>query len=223
MQKDYSPFYTTWIYNIRIDPIKWLVLIKMFDIGTNVRCTTMETNVSYPTALYAFDCMRYAILKSRYAMNIKIRGKFELDEEYFGGKRKGNRGRGVKNKIIVFGILERKGSVRVKIVKNVNARTLLKKTIKKVKDSSAYANKWKGCDSLVFSGCQRLVIDHSKLFGKDKVHINGIEGFWSYAKQNLAKHHGMKPDKFPMYIKEMEWRYNNKDRFMLLLNYLCGG
>ena len=39
---------------------------------------------------------------------------------YFGRKRKGNRGCGVKNKTIVFGILERKGNVRVQIVKNKN-------------------------------------------------------------------------------------------------------
>ena len=93
----------------------------------------MEANVSHLTALYAFDCMRYAILESSYVMDRKIRGKFELDETYFGGKLKGNRGRGAKNKIIVFGILERKGSVQVEIVKNVKARTLLNKMIKKVK------------------------------------------------------------------------------------------
>ena len=38
------------------------------------------------------------------------------------------------------------------------------------------------------------------------VYINGIEGFWSFAKENMAKHH-----KFLLYIKEMEWRYNNRD------------
>ena len=132
-KKDYKPFYATWIYDIRIDPIKWPVLIKMFDIGTSARCATMEANVSYPTALYAFDCMCYAILESSYVMDRKIRGKFELDETYFGDEHNGNRDREAKNKIMVFGILEKKGSVRVEIVKNVKARTLLKKTVKKVK------------------------------------------------------------------------------------------
>ncbi len=44
---------------------------------------------------------------------------------YFGGKRKEDRGRGAKNKTIVFGILERKGKVHVAIVSNVKAKTLL--------------------------------------------------------------------------------------------------
>jgi hypothetical protein len=34
-----------------------------------------------------------------------ISGEVEMDESYFGGKRKGSRGRGAKNKIPVFGIL----------------------------------------------------------------------------------------------------------------------
>ena len=32
-----NPFYDIWIYDIQIDPIKWLVLIKMFDIGAITR------------------------------------------------------------------------------------------------------------------------------------------------------------------------------------------
>ena len=50
--------------------------------------------------------------------------------------KKGNRGRGARNKTIVFGILERDGKVHVEIVNNVKAKTLLKSTIRKVKKGS---------------------------------------------------------------------------------------
>jgi transposase len=36
-------------------------------------------------------------------------GKIELDESYFGGVRKGKRGRGAAGKVPVFGILKRGG------------------------------------------------------------------------------------------------------------------
>jgi len=36
-----------------------------------------------------------------------LKGELEANEAYFGGKRKGKRGRGVRGKTIVFGILER--------------------------------------------------------------------------------------------------------------------
>ena len=59
-ENDYRSFYATWIYNIRIDPIKWFVLIKMFDLGKMPGRVAMEADVSYPTDLYAFDCICYA-------------------------------------------------------------------------------------------------------------------------------------------------------------------
>jgi transposase-like protein len=38
----------------------------------------------------------------------------------------------------------------------------------------------------------------------------GIEGFWSYAKERLLKYHGLKEENFPYYLKELEFRYNNR-------------
>jgi transposase len=46
----------------------------------------------------------------------KLKGEIELDEAYFGGKRKGRRGRGAGGKSIVFGLLERDGRVYTQIV-----------------------------------------------------------------------------------------------------------
>ena len=40
-----------------------------------------------------------------------LEGEVEMDESYFGGKRKGKRGRGAEGKIPVFGILVRDGRV----------------------------------------------------------------------------------------------------------------
>ena len=56
-------------------------------------------------------------------------------------------------------------------------------------------------------------------------HINGMEGFWGFAKLNLAKYRGVSSKKFPLYLKEMEWRYNNRncDLFDLLVQYMLRG
>ncbi len=220
---DYRPFGGTWIDIINIDFTKWLVLIKLFDLGISARRAARETDVSYPTALNAFDCIRYSILYHLAKSDKKLKGKIEADEAYFGGRRKGDRGRGAKNKTIVFGTLERKGKVHVEILINVKAKTLLAGTIKKVKKGSiVYTDKWKGYDSLMFHGYRHLSIDHSKTFGRVDVYINGVEGFWSFAKERMAKHHGVSSEKFLLYIKEMEWRYNNRDddTFSLLLDYV---
>jgi transposase len=153
-----------------------------------------------------------------------FRGEIELDESYFGGRRKGKRGRGAAGKVPVFGILERNGTVRVEVVRNVTAQSLLSMTIKTVRRGSiVYTDKFRGYDALMFCGYRHLRVDHGKRFSSGKVYINGLEGFWSYAKERLIKFHGVSKEKFPLYLKEMEFRYNNRqqDIFPMLVQKLC--
>ena len=51
-------------------------------------------------------------------MSEAFEGAVENDESYFGGKRKGIRGRGAAGKIAVFGILKRGGSVYAQMIAN---------------------------------------------------------------------------------------------------------
>ena len=152
-----------------------------------------------------------------------LKGELEADEAYFGGKRKGKSERGAGGKTIVFGILERGGKVSVSIVQDVSAESLMTETVKRVRRGSiVYTDKWRGYDSLMFCGYKHLNIDHRYKFKQGKVYINGIEGFWSFAKERLIKHHGISRQKFLYYIKEMEWRYNNrgKDLFEYLVDLM---
>ncbi len=148
-------------------------------------------HLSYKTALRAFDAIRYSILEELANTDKVLKGQIEADEAYFGGKRNGkSRTRCQKQDHCVWNLRE-KARVHVEIVNNVKAKTLLKSTIRKVKKGSiVYTDKWKGYDSLVFHGYKHLSVDHNKMFGKGDVYINGIEGFWSFAKENMAKHHG---------------------------------
>ncbi|MCK9592380.1 MAG: transposase [Methanoregula sp.] len=108
-----------------------------------------------------------------------------MDELYFGGRRKGNRGRGAAGKIPVFGILERGGKVRVEVVPNVTGETLLTMAIRKVKRGSLiYTDKFRSCNSLISYGFRHMRIDHGKRFVNGKVYINGIEGFWLLQKKD---------------------------------------
>ena len=52
-------------------------------------------------------------------------GSVELDESYFGGRRKGRRGRGAAGKVVVFGILKRNGRVYTVVVDNAKSDTLM--------------------------------------------------------------------------------------------------
>lgn len=161
--------------------------------------------------LKAFDVIRYAIISSDENAAELLGGEIELDESYFGGRRKGKRGRGAAFKVPVFGILERNGVVKVEVVKDVSVHSLLDMTLKTVRRGSiVYTDRFRSYDSLMFCGYRHLRVDHGKRFAAGKVYINGLEGFWSYAKQRLAKFHGVSKKKFPLYLKEMEFRFNNR-------------
>lgn len=48
----------------------------------------------------------------------------EVDESYFGGRTKGQRGRWTARKVLVFGLLKRGGKVYTKIFPDVSSVTL---------------------------------------------------------------------------------------------------
>lgn len=68
-------------------------------------------------------------------------GEIEVDESYFGGKRKGKRGRGAAGKIPVFGLLKRGGKVYARVIPVAKGGTLLPIIERKVvPDSIVYTD-----------------------------------------------------------------------------------
>jgi transposase len=211
----FGEFTGTWLAEVRIAPRTWLWVLKLFELEVTALQAARQTGLSYPTVLRAFTVIRRAIL-AREEPSL-LREEVEADESYFGARRKkGKRGRGAAGKIPVFGILERKGKVKVSVVPNVSTRTLMDKTVTFVKRGSlVYTDRFASYDALTFYGYQHLRVDHAVHFSTGRVHINGLEGFWSYAKGKLFKHHGVSPSRFPLYLYEMQFRYNHRQENLL--------
>lgn len=209
----FHDFSGRWINKVQITAKDWLWILKLFELELSARRIADQVRLSYPTVLKAVTVIRMAIISHTRDVDALLGGEVEMDESYFGGRRKGKRGRGAANKVPVFGILERNGIVKVEVIKDVTAETLLNMTVKTVRRGSiVYTDKFRGYDSLMFCGYRHMKINHHKIFASGKVYINGVEGFWSYAKERLIKFHGISKEKFPLYIKEMEFRYNNRDK-----------
>lgn len=207
---DFHNFTGRWINRLRISKQQWLWIVKFFELEMSARKACQQLDLSYPTVLKAMTTIRMAIVANGSNPEL-LQGEVEMDEAYFGGRRKGKRGRGAAAKVPVFGILERNGKVVVEVVDDVTAKTLIEQTIKTVRRGSIiYTDKYRAYDSLMCCGFRHLSINHKLRFASGKVYINGIEGFWSYAKERLIKHHGVSKKRFPLYIKEMEFRYNNR-------------
>ncbi len=202
----------------------WLRVVKMFELELSARKIALQLELPYYKIFKAMMTIRYAILAhAPDAEAILHSGEIELDESYFGGRRKGNRGRGAAGKVPVFGILTRGGKAYVEVVLDVSAKTLIGITVKKVRRGSVvYTDKYRSYDSLMYCCYRHLSVEHRDKFVDGKVHINGLEGFWSWAKERLFKHHGISAKHFPLYLKELEFRYNRRHEsiFETLIEYL---
>jgi transposase len=58
--------------------------------------------------------------------------------------------------------------------------------------------------------------ERGRPLGRD--HINGIEGFWSYAKNWLYPYRGVPTKYFHLYLAEVCWRFNHCDEDLKLLS-----
>ena len=151
-------------------------------------------------------------------------GEIEVDESYFGGARKGKRGRGAAGKTPVFGLLKRGGKVYAVTIPNARRETLLPIIENKIQpDSIVYTDSFQVYDVLDVSDFHHVRINHSQLFAEDRNHINGIENFWNQAKRHLRRYNGIPKHHFHFYLKECEWRFNYRptaNLLKVLLQYL---
>ena len=136
-------------------------------------------------------------------------GEVEIDESYFGGVRKGKRGRGAAGKVVVFGMLKRHGKFFTVVIENTYTKTLMNEIARKITpDSVVYSDAYHSYDALDVSEFHHHRINHSEAFVDQKNHINGIENFWNQAKRVLRKYNGIDKKSFPLFLKECEFRFN---------------
>jgi transposase len=185
----------------RLSTFKIQNIISTFcaDISASKAALLLSINRNTINKYYnEFRCAIYAHQMKEFE---KFVGETEIDESYFGGRRKRGfkgklkRGRGTL-KQPVFGILKRNGHVYTEIVPNCKKSTLQAIIQGKIDNrASIYSDGWRGYDGLVSVGYDRhFRVNHgNNEFSKGNgVHINGIENFWSFTKRRLAKFNGVK-------------------------------
>ncbi len=183
-------------------------LIEHFVGGTTARVAAELVGVNSKTAISYYHRLRQLIYTS--IATEEWEGEIELDESYFGGIRKGKRGRGAAGKIPVFGILKRGGKVYTQIVSDTKSSTLMPIIRDKIRpDSVVYTDCYRSYNVLDVSKFKHFRINHSQLFANKQNHINGIENFWNQAKRQLRKYNGIPKKHFHFFLKECEWRFNN--------------
>jgi transposase-like protein len=172
-------------------------------------------NVSYKTAWYLCHRIRAAMAE---AQPEKLDGTVEMDETYVGGKRKGAgfRGRG-SGKEIVVGIRERDGNLRFFHAPNAKSAMLAKYIKENVSedvdvlisdDFVAYPFAMKQAN---MEEKHKTIRHNSGVYVQGDIHTNTVESAFSLLKRGIiGSWHRVSAKHLPAYLREMEFRFNNR-------------
>ncbi len=228
----------------------WLVIIEEFSKGSTVLDTSKKIPLSYKTILKAFNFIRYLILlnnlppkhlwrANKYPKFLWSFDLLSIYKRYVFAKSKEKISWDPKNKpfIPLIAIDDDAGYVEIK--HNFSPYNVLSFKETKIvrRGELVYTDLIsRSEDTYMFYGYSQLFKNLSrskwdkltvkKRISRGKVHIDKVNGFWSYAKERLKKFHGLSPLTFPLYMKELELRYRYKDHkddgiiFNILLDQL---
>jgi transposase-like protein len=189
--------------------------------GISAKQIQRETGVTYKTAWRMFKQIR-----SLMSENVRLGGSesgaggVEVDEAYFGGRRKSASGRMLRgdiNKTAVIGLVERKGCVAARVTRDVKAETVLpiiKECI--LPESTVFTDEFPIYNSVPRMdgmGYEHRRINHDqKIYVMGDVHTNTIEGFWSLVKRGIGGvYHAVSTKYLQSYLDEYSFRYNRRD------------
>lgn len=233
--------------NTKLPITKWLLAMFMFqaDKGGLSSCQLARVlEITQKSAWHMLMKIREFAAKSN-SKNSKLSGEVEIDETFVGGKNKNrhkdkkvekSQGRSFKDKVPVFGMLERGGKVIAKVVPNTQAKTLVPIITNYVKEgSTVYTDGWE-YTGLVDNYKQRSV-DHEKHFYGTTyatefgeiitISTNGIENVWShFDRMMLGTYIRVSKKHLQMYVDEFVFRFNTRNftdsqRFNLLLRNIA--
>lgn len=239
-QRKFGLFTNSWLSRVQFDLPEILELLYWFELGLTDHDIADHVNANYRRVHRFLLRVRDAIADYEDRTIQVLEGTVEVDESYFGAQFKNRRrakrealrkegkikrGRGAKDlQQAVFGIYERSdGLVYVEPVEDATQQTIHSILKGKVTvESTVYTDTYQGYHGLDENFETHETITHwDDEYVRGDVTINGIEGFWAFAEEHLRSHHGISESNFLSYLKEKEFRWNERsldqDHFVKLL------
>src|SRR6266436_1449119 len=196
--------------------------------------------VTQKSAWFMLHRIRLAMQSKSFAKIGGSGSEVEVDETFIGGKARNThksvrdrritgRGKSVKDKAIVMGILERGGHVRAQVIADRKGDTL-QPLIKKHVETGAdvFTDELHGYWGLE-DEFKHQIIDHAVKYVDGRIHTNGLENFWSLLKRGLhGTYVAVEPFHLFRYVDEQVFRFNNRknmndsDRFSLAISQMVG-
>lgn len=213
-----------WIGQLNISAKNWLWIVKLFELEISAERASRQLSLCYPTVLKAFEVIRQSFFSLNHEQTPMPKNRMDAAVSEFSIPVRGVHLPDYAGKIPVFGILERDGIAHVEWIPDITPETLLNTSIQQVKRGSIiYTDQFRGFDALIFYAGRSSKKEPSKPISSAKIYIDGLKGFWTFAKDKLINHPGLRRSYFPSYLKELEFRYNHRhvSLFELMIKALC--
>lgn len=170
------------------------------------------SGVTYKTAWRIFKQVRLMMSDS----SSPLSGEVEVDETYIGGKGSNRKAyRDIeRNKAVLFGMVERGGSAKIKHVASSGSRALLPEIQDNVvPKTQVYSDQWQAYKALPKLGYSHASVNHSIMeYRRGNAHTQNVENLWSQFKRGLYgvyRHCG--PRYLQQYANEYAFRYSYRD------------
>lgn len=224
----FHDFSRRWINTGGLTCRDWMRLIKLFELDLTANKMAPQLKLSYNTVYKALTALRFAILTSALDAPQLLCGDSGIDLGFDGKKITLERREGRMSSYPVFGIIEKSGWVFVDHVPHIQAETVLhfnlNFSLKLTRMGNiVYTDRYRHYDALIFCGDEHLPLNFATIGGKSP-YLDTLPGhFWGYARKRLRQYNGVTSRRFPLYLKELEFRYNNRgqDVFPLLAERIC--
>lgn len=224
----FQPFSGRWINSGALSPSEWLRLIALFVEEKSVHQMKQALSLSYNTVYKALTAIRFAILAHAIDARQLISPATGLDSYIKGNRLTGGPREMRMDTIPVYGILRRDDMVFIDLVPGFQAETLfhfhMNFHLKLIRTGNlVYTDRYKDYDALMFCGNDSLPYEVIRRYDEPPYIDAANDEFWQYAQSRIKKFRGISCQRFPLYMKELEFRFNNRDASIqeILAAYLC--
>ncbi len=199
-------------------------LIEHFVAGTTTRCVADLIDVNRKTAAHYYYRLRAIIADQLEKESSRLfSNEIILKESYFGSHARKNRGRFKTEKILISLILKENKTLYIKIIADAIPEALQSIVDSKRKISrDLNEGDWHEYNVFDVSSYECYPVTFPLLL-KDKKNNKKIANFWCKSKRHLRKFNGIPRDRFELFFKECEWRFNNptpKSQFIQLKQWI---
>lgn len=198
----FHDFSGRWINRSQLSCVQWLSVIKLFELEVPTRSISDQLNINYKTIARAIEIIRRAISKH---------SKCSFNDCHNGSP-------------ITFGVLENNKQAQITTVPDISVMMIKDLPVRKFrKGSIIYTGRYNGYDGLIAHSARYETGYNGKQLYRDQSSFSEFQGFMNWAAEKFQNHRMVSKKHFPLFLKELEFRYNHPEEthFELTAQAIC--